>query len=131
MQNSIFSGRLNSIMAQHGVNQDDLAKATHLSQSAISRLLNSKIEPRISQVVALANYFDVSVGWLLGEERQGAGEATGLHNAEHAPAKTGPKRVDVRLVSEASLRSFIKKLRKQADDLEIACDELFKGTGNG
>ena len=126
MQNSIFPDRLAIVMAQHEVNQDDLAKATHLSQSAISRLLNSKYEPRISDLVALAKYFNVSVGWLLGEEGQEGGETMEPHSAEHTAAKTGPKRVDVRLVSEASLRSFIKKLRKQADEIERSCDELFK-----
>ena len=126
MQKSIFSERLADIMTRHVVSQDELAKGTHLSQSAVSRLLNSKYEPRVSDLIALASYFKVSVGWFFGEDGPNVSTTTDRHDIGRQATKTGLKRVDVRLVGEAALRALVKKLRKQADDLEHTCDELFR-----
>lgn len=126
MRKSIFSERLAEIMAHRVVSQDELAKATHLSQSAVSRLLNSKYEPRASDLVALSTYFDVSVGWLLGADPTPASQSAANDDEKEKPSRTISRRVDVRLISEAALRALVKKLRKQADDLEHTCDELFR-----
>lgn len=125
MQNSIFSERLEQIMKTFATTQEELARATGLSQSAISRLLNSKNEPRASDLTALSRYFDVNVGWLLGAEGVEAQPVSSQSNQGQPKSKPTPRRVEVRLLNEAAVRSLIKQLRKQADDLEETCDKLF------
>ena len=125
MLQSIFSERLEKVMEAHGTNQEDLATATGLSQSAISRLLNSKYEPRASDLIALSRYFDVNVGWLLGAEGVQALPVASQGIQGQPPVKLPLRRVEVRLLNEAAVRSLIKQLRKQADDLEETCDKLF------
>jgi transcriptional regulator with XRE-family HTH domain len=125
MPKSIFSERLGQVMKAHGTNQDELATATGLSQSAISRLLNSKYEPRASNLIALSRYFDVNVGWLLGAEGVETLPVASKGTQGQPSAKVPLRRVEVRLLNEASVRSLIKQIRKQADDLEETCNKLF------
>ena len=125
MTKSIFSERLEQIMQTYATNQEELARATGLTQSAISRLLNSKYEPRASDLTALSRYFDVNVGWLLGAEGVEAQPVASQSSQGQPTAKLSPRRVEVRLLNEAAVRSLIKQLRKQADDLEETCDKLF------
>ena len=63
-----FIERLKELRAQKGLSQAQLAKATGLSQSAITYWDTGKRIPNAYAVIILARFFDVSTDYLLGEE---------------------------------------------------------------
>lgn len=63
---SEFASRLKDLRKENGIGQNDLAKLLELSNSSISYWENAKQEPSASALCKLAQYFDVSVDYLLG-----------------------------------------------------------------
>lgn len=61
-----FINRLKSVMADHKISQNELAKRTGIRQSSISDWLNDKYEPKQDKVYLLAKALNVSPAWLLG-----------------------------------------------------------------
>jgi transcriptional regulator with XRE-family HTH domain len=60
-----FGQRLRDLRAEHGVSQDDLARATDVHPTAIGRLERGSREPRLSTILRLARGLDVEPGKLL------------------------------------------------------------------
>lgn len=79
--NSAFQNRLRSLCSSSGESQRAIARKAGISQTALSEYLNNDRgepdiekknnfkEPRLSTIVALADYFGVSVDYLLGLKR--------------------------------------------------------------
>lgn len=63
-----FSDRLKELRAEKNVTQIELAKKTGLSNGCIAMLEISKREPTRSTLVALSNFFECSIDYLLGRE---------------------------------------------------------------
>ena len=61
-----FSERLKELRIKKGVGQIELAKAIDVSKGIISLWENDLREPKLSNLVALAKFFDVSVDYLVG-----------------------------------------------------------------
>ena len=61
-----FSLRLRKALQIRNMRQVDAAKATGISESAISQYLSGYARPKDDRVHALALALDVSEGWLLG-----------------------------------------------------------------
>lgn len=61
-----FINRLKSVMADHKISQNELAKRTGIRQSSISDWLNNRYEPKQDKVYLLAKALNVSPAWLLG-----------------------------------------------------------------
>ncbi len=61
-----FSERLKELRIEKGVGQIELAKAIDVSKGIISLWENDLREPKLSNLVALAKFFDVSVDYLVG-----------------------------------------------------------------
>ncbi len=58
---TIIATRLNYFMELHGINGADLARQTNIQPSTINKILNSKIvDPRISTIQTLADFFEVT-----------------------------------------------------------------------
>lgn len=57
--------RLKNIRKKHGVSQLKLALDLHMSQNTISRYETGEREPGIAELIKLADYFHVSVDYLL------------------------------------------------------------------
>jgi hypothetical protein len=81
---------------------------------------------------ALSQHETVTLEIPVGLQREGHGRASqcevpvasqGIQG--QPPVKLPLRRVEVRLLNEAAVRSLIKQLRKQADDLEEIWDKLF------
>ena len=51
------------------LSQSELARKIGISQSAICNWLNGKKEPSIESLWKLADYFDVTVDYLIGKEK--------------------------------------------------------------
>ena len=60
--------RIRDLLATERISQYALAKRTGISQSAISNWLNGKKEPSIDSLWRLADFFSVSVDYLIGRK---------------------------------------------------------------
>lgn len=61
-----FSKRLRELRSSHNVPATTLGEAIGVSKSAISRFEHGKDYPHCNTIVALADYFDVSLDYLVG-----------------------------------------------------------------
>lgn len=64
----MFGARLQELRKERGLNQKDFAKAIGYSQSQISQWETGVNEPTASALIKIADFFDVSVDYLLGRE---------------------------------------------------------------
>ena len=65
----ILPERLSYLMRIEKLSQSELARKIGISQSAICNWLNGKKEPSIESLWKLADYFDVTVDYLIGKEK--------------------------------------------------------------
>ena len=61
-----FASRLKELRTSKGLTLESLAKEIHGSKAAIGNLENSKKKPGLDTLLALADYFDVSLDYLVG-----------------------------------------------------------------
>ena len=59
--------RLNQAMKENSLTMSDLARATGLNRSTISRYLSGTIEPKRDALGAMAKALHVSPSWLMGD----------------------------------------------------------------
>ena len=64
--NCTFEDRLKELRTEKGVGQIELAKAINVSNGIISLWENGLREPKLSNLIALAKYFEVSLDYLVG-----------------------------------------------------------------
>ena len=64
--NSNFASRLYNLRVSNGINQKVLAAALNITSQAISNYEYGKREPRISDLISIADYFQVSIDYLVG-----------------------------------------------------------------
>ena len=65
---NIFYERLKELRIDKGVGQIELAKAINVSKGIISLWENGLREPKLSNLIALAKFFEVSLDYLVGLE---------------------------------------------------------------
>lgn len=61
-----FCKRLKELREESKLSMKELAAIIHASDAAVSNWENGVNEPKISYVIALANYFKVTADYLLG-----------------------------------------------------------------
>lgn len=64
--NIIVIDRIKELMKEHGLNQVKLAEKVGVKQNTISAWLRNKKEPSITSLWLLADYFNVSIDYLVG-----------------------------------------------------------------
>ena len=64
----LVAQRIKDLMKTEKLTQMQLAHALEVGQSSISDWLNSKSEPSIENLWKLADFFDVSVDYLIGRK---------------------------------------------------------------
>lgn len=57
---------LRELRIERKISQSELAKALNVSQSIIARWESDECEPTATNIIALANYFNVTTDYLLG-----------------------------------------------------------------
>lgn len=62
--------RISTLMARDNVTQYRLAQKLDLTESAISKMRNAITAPRIDRLIEIADYFKVSVDYLLGRTNE-------------------------------------------------------------
>ncbi|MCQ2801583.1 MAG: helix-turn-helix transcriptional regulator [Bacilli bacterium] len=65
-----IAGRIKEMMDKRKVNQSELARELGVHQYDISRMLNGKPFPSISQLTMIANYLDCSLYYLIGIQQE-------------------------------------------------------------
>lgn len=66
--NNVFACNLRTLRKEKNLKQSELGLALKLTQRKISYLESGKIEPSLSDLCAIADYFDVSIDYLLGRK---------------------------------------------------------------
>ena len=66
--NQIFCERLKELRKEKGLGQVALAEKLDVGKSVISLWELNKCKPTLSNLVAIARFFDVSLDWLAGLE---------------------------------------------------------------
>lgn len=70
-----FAEKLRSARIKMGVTQKQVSAATGIPQSTISKYENKELEPCIEYLGILADFYEVSVDWLIGTK--GSNRVTG------------------------------------------------------
>jgi len=65
---NIFCERLKELRIEKGLGQIELANAISVSKGIISLWENGLREPKLSNLIVLAQYFQVSIDYLVGLE---------------------------------------------------------------
>lgn len=65
---NIFGERLKELRIEKGLGQVELSKAIHVSKGIISLWENGLREPKLSNLIVLAGFFEVSIDYLAGIE---------------------------------------------------------------
>lgn len=61
-----FQDRLRELRLERGVTQEQIAKLVNMSKMAVSHWERGNSEPSIEQLKILADFFDVSIDYLVG-----------------------------------------------------------------
>ena len=99
-----FAERLIALRRQHGVKQAALARELNFSGASLSAYERGICEPSIGTACRIAEYFGVSIAYLVGEDSV-AGTAT----EELAEGLLEAKQHDMALSFMRSMREAIKK----------------------
>lgn len=65
---SIFATRLRELRIEKGLSMKQLAREINATDGAVSNWENSINEPKLSYIIRLAKFFNVSADYLLGLE---------------------------------------------------------------
>ena len=65
---TIFSNRLKELMKDKKINSVELAKAINIPRASISNWLICRRSPQIDSLCKLADFFGVSIDYLLGRQ---------------------------------------------------------------
>ncbi|WP_270245609.1 helix-turn-helix domain-containing protein [Lactococcus lactis] len=65
---SVFAEQLKTLRKINGLTQKELAEKLKIKQNSYSDWENGKSEPNIEMLVRIADYFDVSLDYLMGEK---------------------------------------------------------------
>lgn len=63
-----FAERLKELRSERGLGQVELAKCLQVSKGIISLWENGQREPTMSSLIAVADYFGVTIDYLVGRE---------------------------------------------------------------
>lgn len=63
---NIFGKRLKQLRKENNKTQEEVSKQIEITRATLSRYEKGEIEPPITTVMDLANYFNVSLDWLAG-----------------------------------------------------------------
>ena len=61
-----FANRLKELRTEKGISQLSLSKEVHIALRSLQRYEYGEREANVSQLIALADYFDVSLDYLVG-----------------------------------------------------------------
>lgn len=113
-----FGKILKQLREEKNITQPELANAIGISKGIISLWENEINEPKISYVQKLANYFNVSAGYLLGMEDE-LGNPIKEQDLAPAMAPTVPKTTKVTMAAK-SKGNKVKNLTIELTEEQLA-----------
>lgn len=66
MYKEVFQLRIKAIRNELGLTQNQVSNDTGIDQSRISKYESGELQPDLEKLGILANYYEVSIDWLLG-----------------------------------------------------------------
>lgn len=78
----MLTENLSILVSQTGMTQKDIAKSIGLSQQRFNAYIKGVREPDIETLILLADYFQVSVDYLIGHEKEPTVKDDGLTEME-------------------------------------------------
>ena len=63
-----LGNRLNDLLASHDISQRELALNLGISNVTISRIVRGQGNVMLETLIAIADYFSVSIDWLVGRD---------------------------------------------------------------
>ena len=118
---------LRNIIEECGVNLSQIERETGVPRSVLSRCLNGHTELCLKNAVLLADYFDVSVDYIIG--RRGRFENSEPKQPTYAERKGLTRQLDD-TANQIEIAMFeMKKLKKELDEMEKQIG-LFKLVNN-
>ena len=63
-----IGNRLGGLLVEHDLSQRDLSAEINVAHSTISRIISGNVIPSGRVLIELADYFCVSIDWLVGRE---------------------------------------------------------------
>ena len=67
---SVFAEQLKTLRKKNSLTQKELAEKVGVKQNSYANWENGNREPNIEMLVRIADYFDVSLDYLLGRKRE-------------------------------------------------------------
>ncbi len=68
MGNGTFSARIKELRRQKGISMDELAKELNVTKSRVNMWENNGTLPRSAALIDLANFYGVSIDYLIGND---------------------------------------------------------------
>jgi len=64
----IFAARLKQLRSENNLSVAELSEITGISRSILYDYERGNVEPTMTKLLAIADYFNVDVGWLIGRQ---------------------------------------------------------------
>lgn len=112
-----LGSRLHALRERHGMKQTELAKAIGITSAAISAYELGKSVPRRDVLQRLADYFRVSIDFLLGRTAEsGTARRTGGYDLSEVAENLPPDLVDAIVSLPAESRHVFLRARQDLDE---------------
>ncbi|MCQ2436207.1 MAG: helix-turn-helix domain-containing protein [Clostridia bacterium] len=82
MKNSL-NENIKILRTQIGMSQVDLAKALHVSKQCVSNWENDNIQPSVEMLIKMADFFHVSIDYILGRNATQSIDASSLTDEQY------------------------------------------------
>ena len=109
----MFRTRLKELIELSGKSAKSISDNTNISQSAISYYLNNKREPTLNVLIELANYFQCSIDYLVGNEND-----YGLIEINNVLSPTEERIISIYRKSNKTMQKFIESYIDNVDQLQ-------------
>lgn len=101
-----FADRLRGLMAERAVNQLKIEEVTGISQSTVSRYMRGETEPKITEFVAIARFFGMSLDDFIGTKS----DPPALREQHSSETEVWRRRAKVAEQTVAELRNGMRDL---------------------
>lgn len=116
----MFAERLNELRKNKGLNQPELAKELNVAKQTVSNWENNNRTPDNEMLIKIANYFDVSLDYLLGR----------TDNPNYSVLSTNYKGNNVEIVINSKTNNYsqeqIQTLFDKLSSIGINVDDLIE-----
>jgi transcriptional regulator with XRE-family HTH domain len=113
--------KISSLRKRHKLTQEQFAKKIEITRSALAKYETNKAEPDIKTLTKIANFFEVSVDYLLGREQHSGAQIDIKEALENKKATWGgqeltPEQREILTEFFTMIRDRIKEEKKIEDE---------------